>query len=284
MISQIFTALETADPYIVYGVMVVGCVVVVAILESLFPAYQQTNNQNRRLCANFGLAAINMGLALALPLSSAWALELCRSNGFGLLNWLASSLWISVPISVAAASLGAWLSHYAMHRVPLFWRFHAIHHSDREMDYSTSLRHHPGSHLIMPAMTTPVMAVLGLHPETIAVMATIYWAANIFSHANVRIPRHINARLAWLIITPTMHAVHHSSWRPETDSNFGALFSGWDRLFGTLREDFAATGAEIKLGLEEISPAQSRDLIGLLLHPARTVAAAPTLPQPAQAN
>ena len=119
MISQIFTALETADPYIVYGVMVVGCVVVVAILESLFPAYQQTNNQNRRLCANFGLAAINMGLALALPLSSAWALELCRSNGFGLLNWLASSLWISVPISVAAASLGAWLSHYAMHRVQL---------------------------------------------------------------------------------------------------------------------------------------------------------------------
>ena len=168
---------------------------------------------------------------------------------WGLLSHFHLDPAFHIIVSVIALDLIAYALHRLYHRVPFLWRFHRAHHSDLDIDATTSLRFHLGEVLITIGMKGLSVVVLGISPVGFLISETVTLAAGLFSHGNVRLPRSLEPRLRLAIVTPTMHWIHHSCRPAEHNTNLGAVFSGWDRLFGTYF--MGVQRDQIKFGLEE---------------------------------
>ena len=182
---------------------------------------------------------VNFLMAFILLWTSNWTVD----NHFGILQ-LASGInpWIFLIIGLLLLDLiGAYLVHFVEHKVKFLWRFHLVHHSDLWVDTTTANRHHPGESVIRFVFTTLAVVVVGAPMW----MVFLYQSASVvlsqFNHANVSLPVTIDKMLSYIIVSPDMHKVHHHYVLPHTDSNYGNIFSIWDRLFGTFstikRED-----------------------------------------------
>jgi sterol desaturase/sphingolipid hydroxylase (fatty acid hydroxylase superfamily) len=158
--------------------------------------------------------------------------------------------------------LYAW--HRMNHRIPVLWRFHRVHHSDPAMDASTSIRFHPGEFLLATAASALQWTLVGGRLDLYLFYDVAVLVAVPFHHANLRLPGKLDALLQKLFITPEIHGIHHSVRPEETDSNFGTVFSVWDRILGTAR--MRAPASEIQVGLR---PPLREKLIALLLSPFR---------------
>jgi sterol desaturase/sphingolipid hydroxylase (fatty acid hydroxylase superfamily) len=127
-----------------------------------------------------------------------------------------------------------WLHHLIRHKVPWFWYFHTIHHSQRRMNMFTDFRFHVVEFLIAEPINLFPMFVLAFEPPEAVTFLVFHMFFTRFYHANIR------TNLGWLryiLVTPQSHRVHHSIESEHRDKNFGVIFSIWDHLFGTqLRE------------------------------------------------
>jgi len=160
----------------------------------------------------------------------------------------------------------AW--HVLNHKLPLLWRFHAVHHADRELDTSSALRFHTGEIILSGCARLAVLPAIGLTIQQLLLYETMLLPVILFHHANVRIPKRLDEWIRAVIVTPRMHWVHHSRLRPETDSNYASVLSVWDRLFGTFR--MRDDPGRIELGLDEDrDERQWRTLWGMLIRPFR---------------
>ena len=156
--------------------------------------------------------------------------------------------------------------HRLLHVVPILWRCHALHHSDREIDVSTGYRHHPFE-LIVVALVLPLSAMaLAIPGMVLVAYGAIDAIAAVFQHANVRIPQRLERILAPVFVTPAMHRLHHSIDRSEADSNYGQIFSFWDRLFATYTRP-ALDGRRIEFGVAEFMQPADQRLPVMLLTP-----------------
>jgi sterol desaturase/sphingolipid hydroxylase (fatty acid hydroxylase superfamily) len=182
---------------------------------------------------------VNFLMAFILLWTSNWTVE----NHFGILQ-LATGInpWIFMIIGLLLLDLiGAYLVHFVEHKVKFLWRFHLVHHSDLWVDTTTANRHHPGESVIRFVFTTLAVVLVGAPMW----MVFLYQSASVvlsqFNHANISLPVKIDKMLSFFIVSPDMHKVHHHYILPHTDSNYGNIFSIWDRLFGTFstikRED-----------------------------------------------
>lgn len=127
-----------------------------------------------------------------------------------------------------------WVYHISMHKIRPFWRFHKLHHGDRTVDVSTTVREHPGETFIRNCYLMFWAFLCGASVEILILRQTAETISNLYSHSEVRLPEPMARILAWLFITPNLHHVHHHQDLPNTDRNYGDVFSLWDRLFGTL--------------------------------------------------
>jgi sterol desaturase/sphingolipid hydroxylase (fatty acid hydroxylase superfamily) len=213
-----------------------------------------------------GLSALVAGLAFA-GLSVALMME-SAERGLGLLHQIVSPSWVEWTMGLLLFDLWMYAWHRLNHRIPLLWRFHAVHHSDESLDASSGVRFHPVEILLSGLARLAVLPLLGLEPVHLLTYEAITRPIVFFHHANIRIPEHVDRLLRWLIVTPRMHWVHHSRWQPETDSNFASGLSIWDRAFATfrLRHDPEA----IDFGLEGYRGSEARELLGLLGSPFRS--------------
>ncbi len=216
---------------------------------------------------NVALGAANGLLcALVFPPLLLWLSLASREHGIGVLH-LAPGLSPPVTLATAILLLDLWhyLLHILWHKAPLLWRFHAVHHHDAEVDSTTAFRFHTGE-IIMSmfglALAVPIFGVSVLH---ILAFKILLLTTSVFHHANVNLPTRLDRVLRTVIVTPRMHWVHHSRWERETDSNYSAIFSFWDRLFGTYRVRDEVQ--QIELGLDGYSPADTDTLRGMLLTP-----------------
>ena len=129
--------------------------------------------------------------------------------------------------------VGAYSIHWLEHRVKIMWKFHLVHHSDTYVDTTSANRHHPGESVFRAVFT--ILAVFLLGAPMWLVM--LYQAASAFlsqfNHADIRLSKRLDDAISWIFVSPNMHKVHHHYVLPYTDSNFGNIFSVWDRLFGT---------------------------------------------------
>ena len=174
---------------------------------------------------------INFVLAFLLLNTSDWV----NYNEFGLLHWIPNtSLWIKVIFGVLLLDLiGAYTPHWVEHKIKPLWMIHLVHHSDHHVDTTTANRHHPLESIIRFGFTLLGVFLIGANVGTIMLYQSLSLIATQFNHANIKLPKKIDLYLSYLIVSPDMHKTHHHYRLPYTDSNFGNIFSIWDRLFGT---------------------------------------------------
>jgi sterol desaturase/sphingolipid hydroxylase (fatty acid hydroxylase superfamily) len=185
---------------------------------------------------NLGFGVFNAALLLVL-FSAALAAVTSEAadRGFGLLRQVDWSPGVKTLVAFPLFDLWMYLWHRANHRAPFLWRFHRMHHSDPEMAVSTGVRFHTGEALLSALARLAVLPLLGMTLGQLAVYEMVFVPVVLFHHSNVRFPRWLDHGLLALIVTPAMHRVHHSRWRPETDSNYGSVFPYWDFLAGSFR-------------------------------------------------
>jgi sterol desaturase/sphingolipid hydroxylase (fatty acid hydroxylase superfamily) len=247
------------------------CLALFAAIEAWHPAFAEPRRRHERWPTNVAIGLVNFGLFAVVPLTGVIAARWAETHGVGLLNYLHSPLWLAVIATVLVRSLFGYAVHVLMHKVPLLWRIHRVHHSDTHLDITTSLRNHPLELVVMVAAIMTVTLIFGFNPWALIVFELLESMANIVAHANLRLPEAIDRALRFLFVTPNMHLLHHSSWQPETDSNYGQLFSLWDRLFGTYSAAPRNGYDAVKIGLKEIGFEQASDVVWQMKSPALTI-------------
>ena len=217
------------------------------------------------LANNLGLAAINLVIAAGFAAAILGVTEWAHARPFGLLNLIRLPDWLNWLGAVVLFDVWQYWWHRFNHRLPWLWRFHAVHHSDAEMDVSTGLRFHTGELVCSFVARLFVLPLLGITVPQLLVYEAISLPIILFHHSNLRISERADRGLRWLIATPWMHYVHHSRWQPETDSNYTSFLSVWDRLFGSFR--LRDRPSEIALGLDDYTEPEWRQLPGMLVAP-----------------
>lgn len=189
------------------------------------------------------------------------------SYGSGWLTRNFDSLLFIALISILILDVWHYLLHRLMHRWDWLWRIHRVHHSDRDFDVTTGLRFHPLEGAIATVWNLVPMLALGMPWYALMANAVLILTVNYFTHANAQLGPKAERVVRVLLITPTLHRVHHSLLEEEGRYNYSTIFSFWDRMFGTLQLRSAQTGAAPQTGVEGISAAQSQSVVQTLLMP-----------------
>jgi len=240
-----------------------------ALWEWRSPRRRLAAGRRGRWVGNIGILAVDIIVVrLVAPTAAVGAALLAARNGWGLLPWLNMPGWAAVVVSVVALDFVIWAQHYVFHHVPALWRLHRVHHADVDIDVTTGLRFHPLEILLSLAIKIAAVVALGAPALAVVAFEVLLNATSMFNHSNVALPAWLEPAARWLIVTPQMHEVHHSTERAETDSNFGFNLPWWDRLFGTYRAKPAA-GDDVVIGLPVFRDVSERRLLRLLTQPFR---------------
>lgn len=224
--------------------------IILWVAESAAPMYMERKRRVRHGLSNLSLGLLNTAV-IAIPFASVMLLTTrwAQDQSVGLGHWLPGPAWLQWLVVLILFDAWMYLWHRLNHRVPLLWRFHAVHHSDREMDATSAFRFHTGEIALSFLARLMVLPLLGMTMPQLLLYETVLLPVILFHHSNVRLPPGIDRALRWLIVTPRMHWVHHSRQQPETDSNFASVLSVWDRCCRTFRlRDRPET---IELGLHD---------------------------------
>jgi len=249
-----------------------GALVLMGGLEAAAPA-RGAAWRNRRWPVNGGLTVLNILALSALPVTALGAAAWAASQDFGLMNqvsWPQGAQgewpwWAVLVLGFAGRSLISYAVHAAMHKVPLLWRVHRVHHLDTTMDVTTTVRFHPLEFVIQIVPAVAVIALLGIPAWVIMAYEIVDAFTAVATHSNLRLPARIERVVRWLLVTPDVHRIHHSARQVETDSNYGALFTVWDRLFGTFVGEPRGGHAGMTIGLEHWREARHAQGFGWLL-------------------
>lgn len=232
--EQILSYFETI-PSLHRSILLVGGLSLFWILEGALPLFNLNYKKWRHALPNLFFTGttiiINFSLAFLLLKSADWVVE----HQFGILYWLPEMpLWLFALSGVFLMDLiGAYLPHFLEHKIKPLWMIHLVHHSDHNVDTTTANRHHPLESVVRYFFTLVGVFVIGVPIAIVMLYQSMSLVATQFSHANIKLPKTLDLALSYIIISPDMHKTHHHYKLPHTDTNFGNIFSVWDRLFGT---------------------------------------------------
>ena len=218
------------------------------LIESGVPLFQFKNSKWKHLGLNlfftFTTILVNFVLAFLLISSCVYV----SNNNFGLLNLFELPIWIYAILGILVLDfISAWLAHFVFHKTKWFWQFHIIHHTDTTVDASTANRHHPGESVLRFAFTCLAVWVVGAPVWMLMIYQALSAFLSQFNHSNIKMPKFLDDALMLVICTPNMHRIHHHYRQPYSDSNYGNIFSFWDRIFGTFKK---VDNKHLKYGLD----------------------------------
>lgn len=247
---------------------IVAVFALIAAIELAVPV--RAVPKGERWLTNLLLFALStLAVRLVIPLLMVGAAALAAERGWGLLHRIELPQWAAIAIAIVALDLALYVQHWATHRVPLLWRLHKVHHSDPAFDVTTAARFHPIEIGLSMIYKMAVVVALGLPVLGVFLFELVFTIATLFTHANFALPAALEKPVRTLLVTPDMHRIHHSALRRETNSNYGTLLSGWDRVFGTY-VDHARDGQRgLTIGLQEYQDGRPHRLGWSLLLPFR---------------
>ncbi len=234
ILETIFNYFETI-PSAHRSLILVGGITFFWLLEGALPLFRFSYKKWKHAIPNlfFTLTTIiiNFALAFLLLATADWV----QTNDFGIINWLpAMPLWLYILLGVLFLDFfGAYLAHFTEHKIKPLWMVHLVHHTDHKVDTTTANRHHPLESMIRFAFTLFGVLVVGAPIAIVMIYQSMSLVFTQFTHANIKIPKSVDKLLSYIIVSPDMHKVHHHNLLPYTDSNYGNIFSIWDRLLGT---------------------------------------------------
>lgn len=205
-----------------------------SLIESAVPLMSLKYNRWKHGAINvfFTLTTIlvNFLLAFVLVKSSDWVV----ANGFGLLQWISLPTIFAMIVGLLVMDfIASWLVHWIEHHVTWMWKFHVVHHTDKHVDTTTANRHHPGESVFRFSFTILATFFVGAPMWMVFLYQSLSAIMTQFNHANIILPRWADKILVSFLCTPNMHHVHHHYRMPYSDTNYGNIFSFWDRIFGT---------------------------------------------------
>lgn len=248
-----------------------GVLLVMALAETLLPRRKRNFERSRRWAANFIIAGIDtLALRLLFPIAAIGTAFAMQATGFGLFNLTGWPQWLEGLIAFLLLDLAIYVQHVASHKIPILWRLHQVHHTDRDIDVTTAIRFHPVEIVLSMLYKMAIVALVGAPPLAVFLFEVALNACAMFNHANLNLPRRVDALLRLILVTPDMHRVHHSTeWR-ETDSNYGFNLSLWDRLFSTYVPQPRLGHDGMVIGLEQYQTDEPTRLGWSLLLPFRS--------------
>jgi sterol desaturase/sphingolipid hydroxylase (fatty acid hydroxylase superfamily) len=244
---------------------IVGSMVILWIVEGAIPllALKYKKTKLRHAAVNLTFTVIHLiihtGFGILIVKLSDWA----AVEKFGLVYWLGTSVLLTVIVSSLVLDLfGGWMSHMIEHKIPLFWRMHIIHHADNNVDVTSGLRHHPLESVWRGIFFLIAIIICGAPIYAVMIYQTVLTVFVAFTHANISLPVWLDKGLSYVLVSPNMHKVHHHWKQPYTDSNYGAVFSIWDRLFGTYMQ---LDRKKIRYGLDRYYSNEKDEDLGALM-------------------
>ena len=239
------------------GAVVFGALALLLVLERLFPMAKVVGGL-KRVAKNLSLAGVNavVSWAIVVPVS---AYAASHALGWRPVWW---GGWPGLVLDLLVLDCWIYWWHRANHVWPLLWRFHEVHHLDEFLDASSALRFHFGEVLISSLVRASVILVLGVPLLSVVVFETLLALNTMFHHSDIRLPPRLERALSHVIVTPSIHWVHHHAIRRDTDSNYSALLSLWDRLFGS--RSATVRTPDMPIGTEGLT---DRGLPGLIARP-----------------
>ena len=196
--------------------------------------------------ATIGLLAAAATMASDAPVVSA-SQRLASRYRLGLLRLIPLPRAVRVVLGFLLLDYTLFLWHWLNHRSPALWRFHAVHHIDRDLDSTTGVRFHFGELTLGAAFRAAQILLLGVDRETTQVWQRLLFLSVVFHHSNVRLPVSLERALVAVMTTPRMHGIHHSTRLEELNTNYSSLLSCWDRFHGTLR--LGSSRAQVTIGV-----------------------------------
>ncbi|WP_373504022.1 sterol desaturase family protein [Aestuariivirga sp.] len=239
------------------GLVVFSALAIFLVLDRVMPAARVIGGL-KRVLKNISLAGVNALLSwvVVVPVSA-----LAASHA---LDWRPEwwSGWAGLALDLLILDCWIYWWHRANHELPILWRFHEVHHLDEFLDASSALRFHFGEVFLSSLVRAAVIFLLGVPLLNVVIFETLLAVVAIFHHSNVRLPVWLERPLSFLIVTPSIHWVHHHAIRRDTDSNYSALLSVWDRLFGS--RSATRRTPDMPIGTEGL---KDRGIGGLLARP-----------------
>jgi sterol desaturase/sphingolipid hydroxylase (fatty acid hydroxylase superfamily) len=217
------------------SIILVGGLTFFWLLEGALPLFRFKYNKWKHAVPNifFTLTTIiiNFALAFLLLKTSDWVV----ANEFGIINWSPDMpLWLYAVLGLLLMDfIGAYLAHYVEHKVNPLWMIHLVHHTDHKVDTTTANRHHPLESVIRYIFTLTGVFLIGAPMGIVMLYQSLSIVATQFTHANIKLPKKVDRMISYVLVSPDMHKIHHHYVLPYTDSNYGNIFSIWDRIFGT---------------------------------------------------
>lgn len=233
----------------------VGLLAGLTLVEQARPWRARHGRRGPRWRTNLALLVAGaLAVRIVVPAGAVGAALWAEDEGLGLLPALGLPGWLRWAAGVAALDLALWLQHLALHRVPLLWRLHRIHHTDVDLDATSAGRFHPLEIVGSLAWKAAVAVAVGVPAAAVLVYEAVLAAFAVLTHANLGSER--GAWITWFLVTPAVHRIHHSIHPDESSANFGTVTTTWDRAFGTLRLEPREDSRTMTLG---VAPATDPD-------------------------
>ncbi|MGF1455140.1 MAG: sterol desaturase family protein [Alphaproteobacteria bacterium] len=214
----------------------IGFLALVAALELLKPRRPLVMDRGARWVTNLGLLLVGtVSLRILQPLLALAAAGWAADQQVGLLAQITLPAWVLLPLGILVLDAASYGLHVLTHHVPVLWRFHAIHHSDRDVDLTTALRFHPVELVFQLGWKVLVIVAVGIDPAAVILFEILFSSAGLVNHGNFRLPAPVDRLLRLALITPDVHRIHHSADPQEMNRNYGFCLSIWDRIFGTFK-------------------------------------------------
>jgi sterol desaturase/sphingolipid hydroxylase (fatty acid hydroxylase superfamily) len=204
------------------------------LFETVFPFKEHTESRWRHIGRNVSIAIVNGLLyGIIFGLAVQWITDWTAVNAFGLFPSLGLSWPWELALSIIILDAVIYIWHVTLHKIPLLWRFHLVHHVDSRLDFTSGFRFHVGEMFASMFFHLPLYFLLGVSFDALLVYQLLLLVFTPFAHMNMKLPGWLDTPLRFIFVTPNYHQVHHSHKPLEAHSNYSTMFSFWDRLFRT---------------------------------------------------
>lgn len=240
------------------GAWIFICLTFCWILEGSFPLFRFSNSKLKHIGVNMAFLSTTMVINVIFGIAALGVFELIQQERFGLLYLVDLPVWAELLIAVLIFELIAqYAVHYMLHRVKWMWKLHMVHHSDTHVDATSGTRLHPGDFALRELFALGAVVITGAPIAFYFFYRIVTVFFTYFTHSNINLPVWVDKPLSFVFVTPHMHKFHHHYQRPWTDTNFGSIFSIWDRLFGTFVYD---DPKKIRYGLDVLDDKTDEDI------------------------
>lgn len=252
----------------IYFWIYAGTLALIAVAESYFPKRTLHPGMGRRWFNNLLVHLADIGaVRLVYPVLGVSVVLWAAEQGWGLLPLLDVPNALAWLLTFLLIDLAYYLQHRLLHRVPILWRLHRTHHTDRDYDFTTGLRFHPLEALFTTGYDLLILLLLGPPPEAAILYIFLHLVWSILVHANIAFPYAVDRVVRIALVTPDLHRTHHSAEPGESLTNFAAVSPAWDRLFGTYRDQPQRGHSAMVIGLPGYQDAKHQGLADMLLQP-----------------